>query len=323
MASAESLPWTTPAWLAEAHGWIERELARLGLGLSGPVEQPHVRPWSTVLRAPTPSGPVWLKANMPALAHEAAVLQVLARRRPDAVPRLLAVDRERGWMLQADGGVRLRELLAGDPDPARWEQLLHLYAGLQIDAADDLEELLRARAPDRRLAVLPAQYEALPGRVDALTGDERDRLRALAPHVAGLAAELEALGLPETIQHDDLHTGNAFVRDGGYVVFDWGDACVSHPFFTLHVTLRVLARERGVEEGAAELDRFRDAYLEPWTRFRPHAELLPALEPADLLAGICRALTWHRILSALPAATAAAYEHAVVDRLRFLLAALD
>ena len=310
MASAETLPWTTPACLAEAHAWIETELARLGLGLSGPVEQPHVRPWSTVLRAPTPAGPVWLKANMPALAHEAAVLQVLAGRRPDAVPRLLAVDLGRGWMLQADGGLRLRELLAGDPDPARWEELLGLYAGLQIDAADDLGELLRAGAPDRRLAVLPAQY------------DERGRLRALAPRVAGLAAELEALGLPETIQHDDLHTGNAFVRDGGYVVFDWGDACVSHPFFTLHVTLRVLAWERGVDEGAAELDRFRDAYLEPWTRFRPHAELLAALEPADLLAGICRALTWHRIVSALPVEAAAEYDDAVVDRLRFLLTAL-
>jgi hypothetical protein len=317
------LPWTTPAWLSEARAWIEAKLARLGLELSEPVQQPHVRPWSTVLRAPTSSGPVWLKANMPVLAHEAAVLQVLARRRPDAVPRLLAVDLERGWMLQADGGVRLRELLAGDPDPARWEKLLHLYAGLQIDAAANLGELLRAGAPDRRLAVLPAQYEELLERVDSLAGDERDRLRALAPRVAGLAEELEALGLPETIQHDDLHTGNAFVRNGGYVVFDWGDACVSHPFFTLHVTLRVLAWERGVEEGAAELDRFRDAYLEPWTRFRPHAELLAALGPADLLAGICRALTWYRILSALPAATAAEYEDAVVDRLRFLRTALD
>ena len=44
-------------------------------------------------------------------------------------------------------------------------------------------------------------------------------------------------GIPETIQHDDLHDGQIFVRDDRYLLLDWGDACVSHPFFTLAVTL--------------------------------------------------------------------------------------
>ena len=34
-------------------------------------------------------------------------------------------------------------------------------------------------------------------------------------------------GIAETIQHDDLNDGAVYVRDGRYVILDWGDACVS------------------------------------------------------------------------------------------------
>ena len=40
-------------------------------------------------------------------------------------------------------------------------------------------------------------------------------------------------------------------RDGSHLVMDWGDACVSHPFFTLSVTLEgVLAWGLDDEEKA-------------------------------------------------------------------------
>jgi hypothetical protein len=41
---------------------------------------------------------------VPGLAHEARVVQLVAARRPDVVPPLLAVDVERGWMLLEDAG---------------------------------------------------------------------------------------------------------------------------------------------------------------------------------------------------------------------------
>jgi hypothetical protein len=45
-----------------------------------------------------------LKANDASLRHEAALVDQVAARRPDAVPPLLARDLERGWMLMADAG---------------------------------------------------------------------------------------------------------------------------------------------------------------------------------------------------------------------------
>jgi Phosphotransferase enzyme family len=281
-----------------------------------------VRPWSTVLRAPTSSGPVWFKANVPALAHEAAVVEILAGRRPDLLPELLATDLQRGWMLQADGGTRLREVPEEKGNFDVWEQILPLYAELQVTAAADRDRLLAVGAPDRRLSVLPGQFEELLGDDEALASlaeNELDRLSKLVPRIEGECRELEAYELPETIQHDDLHDGQVFVRDGRYLFFDWGDACVSHPFFTLVVTLAVLAYRLELEHEAPELDRFRDAYLEPWTRFQPRRDLEAAYPVAYRLGVLCRGLTWALIVSAIPRPLRDEEEDAVPERMRMLL----
>jgi hypothetical protein len=259
---------------------------------------------------------------MPALAHEAAIVQALAARRPDLVPALLAVDLDRGWMLQGDGGTRLRELLGDGDDQSVWERILPVYAELQIDAVADRERLLAAGVPDRRLAVLPNQFEELLADREALaslTDDELRRLHALVPRIEAECRELAAYGLPETIQHDDLHDGQVFVRDRRYLFFDWGDACISHPFFTLVVTLAVLAYRLDVDHDSPELERFRDAYLEPLTRFQPRAELEQAYPIAYRLGVLCRGLTWSLIVGAVPRPLRDEEVDAVPERMRMLL----
>jgi hypothetical protein len=316
------LLWTEPDWLESVHAWIRSQLERLGLEPAGEIEQPHVRPWSTVLRVPTDDGDVWFKANMPTQAFEVAVVETLAARRPDLVPTLLATDLERGWMLQGDGGTRLREILEETGDFDVWIEILPLYAELQIDVAADRDRLLAAGVPDRLLASLPGQFEEVLADADALetlTQDERRRLASLAPRIEAECRELADYGLPETIQHDDLHDGQVFVRDGRFLFFDWGDACVSHPFYTLVVTLAVLAYRLELDHDAPELDRFRDAYLEPWTRFRPRRELEQAYPLSCRLGVLCRGLTWRSVVAVLPQPLRDDEAGAVPERMRMLL----
>ncbi len=89
-----------------------------------------------------------------------------------------------------------------------------------------------------------------------------------------MCEELAGYGLPETIQHDDFHDGQVFVRDGRYLLLDWGDACVSHPFFTLAVTL-VGDLSWGLDDiqGSVDVEPFRDAYLDPFTQIAEGADL--------------------------------------------------
>ena len=285
--------WTDPQWLAEAHEWIHAEAARLELGAVGAIDQHHVRPWSTVMRVPTDSGDVYFKANAAALQHEAAAVALIAAHRPDCVPPLLAVDLERGWMLMAAAGDRLREVVELERDLSCWLDILPLYAGLQIDLAGHADELVSLGVPDMRLSTLPSSFEKLLDDLVELPANELRRLERMVPRVSEMCDELAGYGLPETIQHDDFHDGQVFVRDGRYLLLDWGDACVSHPFFTLSVTLEgTLAWGLDDIQDSIDVRPFRDAYLEPFTRLA-EGDLTAACTTALRLGWVCRAVNCH------------------------------
>jgi Phosphotransferase enzyme family len=297
------LVWTRPDWLADAEAWIREHVE-----ITGEIEQPHVRWWSTVLRVPTADGNVWFKACHPSHGFEPALTFELARLRPARIIEVVAADPQRGWMISADAGLRLRELLASADDLVRWEELLPLYADVQLATAERTESLLELGVPDERLAALPAHFEQvladrdvlLVEREDGLDGNEHERLLASVPEVKRLCSELSDAGIPETVQHDDLHDGNVFLRNGKYLVFDWGDSCISHPFHTLAVTLRAAAWRFELEPGDTRLERMRDAYLEPFGSYGSPAELLDAFATAYRLGTIARALSWYRAVRAFP-----------------------
>jgi predicted small integral membrane protein len=282
--------WTDPAWLLEAHAWIHEQAARLGWSVVGEIEQPHDRPWATVLRVPTERGDLYFKANAPPLQFEAALVEVLAERRPDAVPPLLAVDLERGWMLMEDAGTRLRELVERERDLSCWLDLMPLYAGVQLDLADRADDLVALGVPDLRLALLPARYEELLAEVE-LPAEDRARVDASVPRVEELCDELAGFRLPETIQHDDFHDGQIYVRDGRYLLLDWGDACVTHPFFTLSVTLEgMLAWGLDDVEGSVDTTPYRNAYLTAFATYGDRSALEAAATIALRLGWVCRAV---------------------------------
>ena len=277
--------WESPGFVAEAHGWIDARLADLGLTRTGDIEQPHVFDWSTVMRVPTSAGDVWFKANQESLRHEAAVTALLARRAPDRVPAPLAADAGSGWMLMRDAGPRLRDVIPEERSLERWLDVLDAMARLQLACEDDVDELLRAGVPDCRLATLPDAYAALLAGLDEvdprLPGPER---------IAGLCAELAAFGIAETVQHDDLHDGQVFLGSGTHLLLDWGDACVSHPFFTLSVALEgVIAWGVDDVEDSEDLAPYLAAYLGPY-RERYAGDLDEAARLALRLGWVCRAV---------------------------------
>jgi hypothetical protein len=304
------IPWTKPGWFEQASAWIHAELERWGIEVSGLVEQPHSRPWSTVLRVPTGEGDIYFKAVSPVHPYEPALLGALERWRPDCVPRLLSVDAGLGWVLMRDAGQRLREIIRSTQDLRYWLPVLPLYAEMQIELAQRVPELLALDVPDRRLSVLPNLYEPLLADVDVLridqplglTRQQYGRLLALSRHVAELCERLADYHILETINHGDLNDGNVFVGDGSSIFIDWGDGCVSHPFYSLRTVLVSAEISLGLEENSPELWPLRDAYLESWTRYGSREDLLRALDLAGRLASFNGALTWHRLVLRLDGA---------------------
>jgi hypothetical protein len=276
--------WTDPDWLSGARAWIDERLVAAGRRRTGEPDQVHVRPWATVLRVPTDDGPVWFKANAPELRHEALVSLLLGQRVPDRVPPLIADDVGLGWMLMEDGGRRLREVIAEERDMSRWGDVLDGAADIARAMEPDVERLLAAGVPDLRLAVLPDKYAAL-----VAADDVEQRFRDAVPRVREMAAELASYGVTETLQHDDLHDGQVFVDGDRQLILDWGDAVISHPFFTLSVTLEgVVAWGLDDVENAVDIEPLIDRYLRRYDAGRP--ELRDAFPLALRLGWVCRAV---------------------------------
>jgi hypothetical protein len=276
--------WEDPDWLAGAMAWIDDRLAASGRRRSGEPDQMHVRPWATVIGIPTDAGMAFFKANTSALKHEALATLLLSQRVPERVPPLIADDTDLGWMLMEDGGRRLREVIAEERDMSRWNDVLEGAADVARAMEPVVDQLIAAGVPDLRLATLPDRYAALVG-----TEDVDQRFRDAVPRVREMADELASYGVTETLQHDDLHDGQVFVKGDRQLILDWGDAVVSHPFFTLSVTL-----EGGVKwglddvEDSVDIDPLIDLYLRRYDPDRP--ELREAFPLALRLGWACRAV---------------------------------
>lgn len=256
-------PWAEETWRAEVLAWITEHLARRGLRPSTDGLKVRLRPWSVLVRVPLEGGScVWFKANPPAARYEARLAEALHTWVPGQVLAPLAVDTERGWTLHRHGGELFGDLAA---DPQAWQDALLQYAVLQRTVSAHRDELLAFGVPDMRPAVLVPVFGVITHRTGGLDDRVHGALRQLTGRFAGWCAELEASGIPATLDHSDLQEGQMFRAGGGsYVFHDWDSASVGMPFTSLLVVARVV-RERFGDEAPAVLARLRDVYLEPWT----------------------------------------------------------
>lgn len=322
------LRWQEPEWLAEVEGWIDARLREHGIGVSRPLVQPHLRPWSTVLRVPSDGGDLYFKAVAPEFHHEPALSLYLARRFPGIMPRILASDPARGWLLMEGGGQRLREILQANGSVRHWEEVLPAYAAMQIELAAQTDTLLDLGVPDRRLATLPARFEEMLadetllglGRGHGLDATTHRHLWEFRATFADLCQQLAAAPIPESLDHGDFHDGNIFVQRGGYRFLDWGDCSVTHPFFSLRTVFVSLENTFGVEEDSHLHGQVQEPYLAGWLSYASQAELQAVGALARRLAPFIAALRWRRALVTLEPEQRAEYAHAVPSLLRELLA---
>jgi hypothetical protein len=227
----------------------------------GAIETTYDRPWARVSRVPTRTGVVWFKECAPVQRFEPRLSAHLFARWPDRVAEVLAHDEDHGWLLLRDAGTHVGAL--GNP-PQAWLTALPAYAELQRGEAEQAEDHVRHGVPDLRLAALPARYQELVAHPLPLSATDQDRMRRLVDPFAACCEELADAGVPASVQHDDLHMNNLFVRDDRFRVIDWGDSSVSHPFASLVVTFRFLEERNGLSPDDPWFGRLRDAYLEPW-----------------------------------------------------------
>lgn len=307
--------WTSQAWRTEAETWLQGRITAAGRQVTGPVEQPRVRIWSTQLTVATDAGRVWFKENSPPNRFEAALVEEIDRLAPGSVLCPIAVESQRGWLLLPDGGPTVAAHAVGAArrdgaaDDAMWTQLLREYGELQriLAAHPDVAQLgvprltPQAAADAAGAALERATHYPTDHRLHLSSAEAAHLSRGLEP-LAVAADELAQLGLPDTLEHNDLHTGNAFVpHDGRYRVFDFADAVWGHPLCSVVVPVRALAQEWQCPYDDPRITAVSDAYLEVWTTYAPMRRLREALPAVHRIAALHRYEAWRRVLDVVPA----------------------
>lgn len=258
--------WGTPEFEAELRGWIEGEV--------GPVfgfAQGKRRPWAVLWRAETAGGDYYAKQNCPGQAFEARLMAILAELAPTYVVPVAAVDADRGFLLTPDQGQVFGATVAPD-DLDAWARLVVRAMELSRAVSGDAERLVAAGATRCRVP---------------------DRVR---PTIEPLLDAVGALGLPESLVHNDLHEHNAFDLTDGLVFFDFADAVVAHPLMGLLVPLNVMVHHLGAEPDDPRLRHVAEAGLEVWSDLVPMAALRTALPAALQLGRLGRAESWFRVV---------------------------
>jgi hypothetical protein len=267
-----------------AEAWV-----RAHVDVRGELDVEKDKPWATTFRVPTVDGAVWFKACGSVQAYEPRLTASLFERWPDRVVEVLAYDVDRAWLLLADGGTPVGAY--GDMSAA-FAAALPLYAELQRGEVAHVDEHLAAGVPDLRVEALPAEYDALVESDAPFTRDERERVRRFAPRFVELCDRLA--GWPATVQHDDLHLGNVYARDGRLRILDWGDASISHPLFSLVVMFRALEEHGRLDPDDPWFARLRDLFVTAWDTDVATVDL------ALRVGAIAQVFTWLRIRSGMP-----------------------
>jgi hypothetical protein len=292
--------WTSSAWREDVLEWAMRALSPHGLALRA-WTQPHARPWSTVLRLETDAGPFWLKAPGDGARFEVPLLALLARLDLPHVPRPIAYDVDRAYVLLPDGGEISRVEHGGSTPPEVMAGYLAHYGALQRLTEPHVPEILELGLADLRPERMPELFERTIDVLEAerppaaLGAVDAARLRAVIPAYAEACAELAEAGVAPTLQHDDLHDAN--ILAGGPVFIDWGDACVGHPFGTMLATLNSIAFHHGLTPDDPAFTRVVDAYTEAWTDVHDRPTLRHLVQLAQRVGPLTRSLSYRQSLT--------------------------
>lgn len=289
-----SAVWETDDWRWAATRWIDAALERRGVTrVPTSPRQPRIRPWSTQLVIETDQGRAWFKASVPEQTPEASVLGLLQKVAPDVVPPTWAGDAGRSWLLQPDQGRQVRDVATAESIVPAWSVVLRDYARLQWASAAVVDDLVAAGVPKLAPHDLVAAWVAR----------DRPNERPADQRLHEAAERLDAVGLPLTIQHDDLHAGNVFCAGVGDAalqnarVFDWADAYVGHPLCSLLIALRNPTYHFGMPADREREQRLARVYLAGWSGLAAPSALGAILPDALLLARVGRLMGWERGLS--------------------------
>lgn len=278
-------------------------------------------PWSNVYQIDTNHGYIYLKKMAVPFNIEPAVISYLAPQYPNLIPKIIATNKTLDCFLMLDSGISLRQILKRHYDVYFPTQVLIDYANLQRQVSHQLDLLSPLNLLDWRVGRIPALYRSLIEQYpllkeDGLTESEINKLKALHPEVIALCEELAVFHIPETLEHGDFHDNNILINENQVIIHDWGDAILTHPFFSLVSFLKSAERNHCLKPESPHYLAMKEAYLSQWLDDETPDRLLEVFNRIWLLSPIKFVLSFYRVTLCPGMNTLQQYKGTIADNLR-------
>jgi hypothetical protein len=292
-----------PGWLEEVLSLARDCLTSHGAKLRGTWSQHNMGPDYSLIRLDTDGRGVWFKAVGEANLREFSITKQLADLRLPHLPPLLAANEDlHAWLMFDCGG----KFLDGSASRNQWEAAARGLAELQVASVAGCQLLAEAGCQDLRIPILRDAIEPFLSGVSVLMKQQQTMpprrldisdLRLIERWVKTSCLDLEMLGVPDTLGHSDLNSGNVLFDNGGPVFIDWMQGHLGHPLLTLEY---LLALNRRLSPVDVTLSRaLCQEYLSCWRDVCSVRQLEQSLKLIPLVAPFAYALSCHDLRKGL------------------------
>jgi hypothetical protein len=280
--------------------WAQNYLTTHGYEILRSPETVRAMPWSIVTHFSTSKGSIYLKEMASLFSLEPTLIMALAEWDEGSVPMIITTNNELRCFLMEDAGTQLSKQLKSEFQKDLLIKSVTICANNQLRAVNHVKDLLSLGVPDWRLSKLPEIYLHLVNeenilQEDGLTPAEIKMLKTLHSTFSTLCTGLSQYKIPETLEHTDFNDSNILIKDGKLTIGDWGDAVISHPFFSLAAYLNSATRYYDFKETDEIYIHLQNVYLDTWLEFESKERLIETFQLAKRLRPCQVALSFIRV----------------------------
>eukprot|EP01100_Stratorugosa_tubuloviscum_P008776 TRINITY_DN3654_c0_g1_i1.p1 TRINITY_DN3654_c0_g1~~TRINITY_DN3654_c0_g1_i1.p1 ORF type:complete len:516 (-),score=233.83 TRINITY_DN3654_c0_g1_i1:31-1578(-) len=266
-------PWATLGWSNGARNWVETSLSNLGYQiLKAPIEY-EASSISCIWKIETAKEEIingkketiketiFFKAALKMLGPEPTLTYILSGLCPLSVPQTIALNPNLPGMLMRE--FKAKPLSCFLKQPEKWRSASSAFAKFQIQLIPNIDLLEAIQVPvvtlDKIINDLQIvlQDPIIQQTSLALTNDQVNELNSLLPFIKETTEKLKVLNIPLSLDHGDLYPANISTQTPP-LFFDWAEAQITHPWFSLVPLLREIHRYQ------INPDDILDPYFEEW-----------------------------------------------------------
>jgi len=240
-------------WVHEALDWVGRQSSFTPHAEVCEVQQWNASSSAFLLRLSSHKGTdLWLKAVDPARSAECRITLTLASMFPGYLPAIISARDDWGAWIMEDGGPSAAD--DGVLETKAMRTMSRRLAELQSASIPHSQMLLDYGCTDWRLEhvrrrivpTLPLLEEAMDAQdIHGLPQFGRRILEDLCEATEEACYRLNAIGIPDTLIHNDLQLENVIGGKAGCRFIDWDQAGIGNPFLAFE-QLRVQLPESGI-----------------------------------------------------------------------------